>query len=479
MKYHKLLYRLVICCCLLVQFSCRKFAEVESPYTSTTGANVYNNDATAISVLTGIYINLENNQFQSGQALPALSLYGGLSADELSLMPGTAGAMLDFYTNQQTNTTAANFWQTGYPVIYILNSALEGVAAGQKLTPAVKQQLTGEAKFMRAFYYFYLTNLYGDVPLVTGTDYKVNSLLARSPQTLVYDQIVKDLLEAQQQLSSDFVDGTLLQSSSDRLRPTSWAATALLARVYLYRKDYNNAALQATKLISNTAQFSLVNDINGVFLSNSSEAIWQLQPVLVGFNTQDALNFVLPSGGPDPYSYPVFLSPQQLASFEPGDKRAVAGNWVQNVTVGTDTYFYAFKYKSATLNDPLTEYEMVLRLGEQYLIRAEAEANGAVGGITAAITDLNKIRQRAGLPAYNGTSTSGAVLTAIYHERQTELFTEWGNRWLDLKRTNVADQVMPQVTQLKGGSWKTASKLYPIAASDLLSNPNLVQNVGY
>ncbi len=131
---------------------------------------------------------------------------------------------------------------------------------------------------MRAFFYFYEVNLYGNSLLLLTTDFKANGLAARVSPDLVYQQIITDLKDAQGLLNTNFVGSDGITTSTERSRPTSWAATALLARVYLYRKDYANAAIQASALISNSPQFSLT-DLNSAFLKNSTEAIWQLQPV--------------------------------------------------------------------------------------------------------------------------------------------------------------------------------------------------------
>jgi hypothetical protein len=154
--------------------------------------------------------------------------------------------------------------------------------------------------------------------------------------------------------------------------------------------------------------------------------------------------------------------------------------WLNSVKVGVDTFYYPVKYKSATLNAPVTEYSMVLRVAEQYLIRAEARAQA--GNLPGAIDDLNKIRERANLSLLAVTNpgiTKSALLDMILHERQVELFTEWGHRWLDLKRTNKVDDVMRVETVSKGGTWDTHDKLYPIPNSEILVNPNLNQTPGY
>ena len=126
---------------------------------------------------------------------------------------------------------------------------------------------------------------------------------------------------------------------------------------------------------------------------------------------------------------------------------------------------------------------MVLRLAEQYLIRAEAEAN--LGDMVDATKDLNAVRARAGLgpsPTLTASSSLQQADSAILHERQVELFTEWGHRWFDLIRTGTVNTVLGSpgnVCQAKGGVWSSTSELFPIPESQILDDPNLGQNPGY
>ena len=462
----------------LIAFSqpgCKKLVDVNPPTSGVSGATAFNSDGTAIAVMTGVYTNMSQSFFGGG-GLPSMSLFPSLSADELSVYGDFNTLDVVYYTNALTNgnTGSADFWNNIYPVVYVVNSAIQGLNSSTGLTPAVKQQLTGEAYFMRAFCYFYLVNLYGDVPLVTNTNYAVTSGLARTPTSQVWTQINSDLQNAQHLLDSGYMDATLLTATSERVRPTVWAATALLSRAYLYQKKWDSAAMEATAVINQSALYSL-DTLNGVFLANSNEAIWQLQPVFAGQNTQDALLFVLPASGPDGISYPVYLDTILVDAFEPLDQRRV--DWVGSVDVGSTTYFYPYKYKQNTSSAAMpTEYEMVLRLGEQFLVRAEAEAQ--LNQFSAATMDLNAIRLRAGL-AGTGATTQSNLLSAIAHERQVELFTEWGHRWLDLKRTNMVNTVMSVVTPEKGGQWNSDWQWYPISLYELQHDHNLVQNAGY
>jgi hypothetical protein len=473
---------------MLISANCKKLVEVPSPITSINEANVYGSDATAAAALTGIYINLSKNELMNGDwvngpGLTSLSLLTALSADELSLFASSNDRRLTgYYRNALTSVDRvyASLWTTTYNTIFMANSALDGISNSITLTPIVQRQLLGEARFVRALCYVYLTSLFGDVPLVTGLDYKVNALLPRTTRAQVWQQIIADLRAAQDLLSDGYLQSdafTLYPAGSEeRVRPNKWAATALLARAYLYTENWADAEIAATAVISHTVQFGLL-PLNEIFLKNSREAIWQLQPVNTGWNTEDARVFVLPETGPS-NRWPVYISPHLLNNFENSDQRKSQwlGKYTDTSTTAPKDYYYPFKYKNASFFAPLTEYQMVLRLGEQYLIRAEARIQQ--GKIDNAAADINTIRSRAGLPDVS-VNTKEALLTAILHERQVELFTEWGHRWFDLKRTNSVNAVMSTVTPQKGGLWNTNWQWYPVPLTELERNPNLSQNPGY
>ena len=441
-------------------FSCKKFVEIPPPLTQIAGSDVYSSDVTATSAVIGIYSQMINTypDFANG----GITLYAGLSADEFKNYI-LSGSQPEFYSNALTSTNVyiKTLWSSAYNYIYSANAILEGLEKSVGVTAGTKKQLQGEVTFIRAFCHFYLTNLFGDVPYIVTTDYRVTSVAPRIPRSEVYQKIINDLLDAQNMLSV-----TYSYSNGERVRPNKWAATALLSRVYLYLGDWIKAETQASTVINNTSLFSLVNNLNNVFLKNSVESIWQLMPAQGTINTQEGNRFILTSA---PTS--TDLSAQVFNAFELGDQRAVLGNWVQRITVGANNYYFPYKYKVKT-GSTLTEYYMVLRLAELYLIRAEARAQQ--NNISGSQADLNIIRTRAGLS--NTTATDKpSLLLAVEHERQVELFAEWGHRWLDLKRTNRATTILGP---LKTG-WQLTDELYPIPLSQLQNDPNMSQNPGY
>jgi hypothetical protein len=462
---------------------CKKFVDVDAPVTNTNAENAYATDAVAAGVLTGIYTKMsqDDSQLAFGGGLCGVTLFSGLSSDELILYAGiTDGDPLFYYKNSlKSNINAGTyFWTYIYPKIYTINSAIQGISKSNTLTPAVKNQLLGEAYFLRAFCYFYLTNLYGDVPFVESTDFNVTFKEPRLQKDQIYQKIIEDLNTAKSLLRDKYIKGDAFTSyntgSEERVRPNKATATAMLARTYLYINDWTKAEAAATEIIDNKITYDTV-PLNNVFIKNSKETIWALQPVDVApnANTGEGRLFILPSSGPE-FDYPVYLNDNLIQSFEVGDQRLV--NWVASMQVDNTTYNYPFKYKIGSSSIGTNEYVMVLRLGEQYLIRAEARAQ--LGNIVGSSDDLNIIRQRAGLANITANSQN-ALLNAIAHERQVELFAEWGHRWLDLKRTNNIDAVMSVVTPQKGGTWDSRWALYPIPLSEIQRGPNLTQNPGY
>jgi hypothetical protein len=445
--------------------SCNKLVSVQAPNTVLVSSTVYSNPATATAALLGIYSKMmEDLHFPSINT----TLYAGLAADEL-LNYSSTPALAEFYQNALTTTNPDinAYWSDAYQYIYDANSVIEGLALSPSLDPVFKKSLTAEAKFIRAFCHFYLVNLFGDVPLITTTNYQSNGMASRAPASQVYAQIISDLKDAQSGLGNDFVDASGLPTA-ERVRPNQWAATSLLARVYLYTGDWADAESQAAAIINHTELFTL-SGLDSVFLKNSTEAIWQLMPVTnSGPDTWEGYVFNLttaPSGISG-----TALSPQVMQAFETGDQRS--SHWTDSITAAGQTFHYAYKYKVKTTS-VFTEYYMVLRLAEQYLIRAEAQANQ--NKIPSATADLNLIRERSGLPDLDPGQSQQDCLLAIQRERRVEFFAEWGQRWLDLKRTGQSGIVLAPLKT----NWQATDTLFPIPQTEIASDPNLTQNQGY
>ena len=446
-----------LCIVWLIFSSCKKFVEVPLPVNQPATATIFSDDQTATSAINGLYSSMMIQNLSVMNA--GLTLYPALSADELLNTSPDAG--ISAFTNNALNGSNAiadaSFWKKTYNLIYHANAILKGLDNSSALSESTKNQLTGEAKFVRAFCYFYLINLFGDVPYITGTDYEVNAVIPRTGTVEVYDKIVTDLLAAKELMNSDY-------PSPEKLRPNKWVAAALLARIYLYENNWAEAEAASTEVI--TAGNYNLPDLNAVFLANSDEAIWQLLPVLTYLNTADGFTFI-------PYSAtvmpPYIITDWLLNAFENNDQRKVS--WLKSNTVNGQLYYHPFKYKVRS-GIEVKEYNMVLRLAEQYLIRAEARTQ--LNNISGAQADINILRTRAGLP--NTTAgTELLLLQAVEHERQIEFFAEWGHRWFDLNRTKRSDTILGS----KKPGWQPTDALYPIPVSEIQANTQLTQNPGY
>ena len=132
-----------------------------------------------------------------------------------------------------------------------------------------------------------------------------------------------------------------------------------------------------------------------------------------------------------------------------------------------------FKYKAQEYTGTTVEYSILLRLAEQYLIRAEARVH--LGDLTGSKLDINTIRNRAGLNNTESISEDD-ILQDIINERKFELFTEHGHRWFDAKRLDIAEEILAPLKS----NWRSTDVLFPIPEKELLTNPNLTpQNPGY
>jgi hypothetical protein len=445
--------------------SCNQYLTLDPPINYISGELVFNDEESAKAAITGIYSNMASTGYPNGY-INSIATLSGMCADEFINYQYLYD---EFYKNAILSASSSLAWNDSYQYIYIANAILEGITKSTVVSNALKMQLEGECKFIRAFCYFHLTNLFGDVPLNLNTDYQTNGSSGRTAQAQVYEQIIKDLLDAQRLLGNDFY-------TTERVRPNKWAATALLARVYLYTKNYNQAEIQASSLIANTAMFTLKTDLSQAFLKNSTEAIWQLYPNTAGRNTNEGVLFLL-TGTPANVS----LTQNLVDAFDPSDQRRA--QWIGNLIVAGKTYYYPTKYKVGAVT-ALSEYSMVFRLAEQYLIRAEARIN--LDKIDLGIQDLNTLRTRARpaptiavpnpLPALSLNLPKPDALLAVENERRFELFSESAHRWFDLNRTNRAEVILPLI---KGADWQNTDKLFPIPQAEINNNPNVKQNHGY
>jgi hypothetical protein len=446
---------------LVLLGGCEDFLDVDFPEDRLTGTVVFNNEATANAALADIYNQLRDNTLLTGTN-QGLSVLMGLYSDELEYYGSPGNAANNFYNHTviASNSAVASFWNDSYGLIYSANAIIAGLKESTALTQEQKEPLLGEAFFLRAMMHFHLYTLFGDIPYITTTDYKANSDVHRMGWENVYPLLLADLGDAKNHLSDSYPTG-------ERIRPNRYVAAALLSRIYLYAGAWEKAEAESSTIIDGAGIYAWEENLDLVFTKESTAAIWQLKPSNAGSNTLEAQSFVVLSLPPSN----VALSDGFVDSFEPNDLRRE--KWIGELSDGSETVYYPYKYKAVDFTGETLEYAVVFRLAEQYLIRAEARAQQ--GFILGAKEDLNKIRSRAGLMGTTATSQS-SLLNAILEERKHELFTEQGQRWFDLKRTNRATTVLGPI---KPG-WKATDILLPLPENELSLNPHLQpQNPGY
>ncbi|WP_216679649.1 RagB/SusD family nutrient uptake outer membrane protein [Hymenobacter siberiensis] len=477
----------------LLSASCGKKFLDESPSDQVTDANFYKTTTDAIQATNAIYSELG----KGGQYNYALWGIGDIGSD-ISYTGGGGGGdgieqqQLDNYNIPATNPLTSRLWGGCYIGIGRANIVLQKVPAMQ-IDPAIQARSIGEAEFLRAKYYFDLVRAFGDVPLLTTPPTTVAEVnVPRTPAAQVYALIEKDLLDAITKLPASY--------SGDELgRATKWAATGLLAKVYLTEDKMAEAATQARTVINSSGKSLWANygDNFKVGNENGKESLFEVQYV-AGRNqyTFDGLGFVgneffgprgqgiVPQGG---YGFNI---PEDafVAGYEPGDLRRDVTIWkpgdaypdgrTQPASLpGSPRGYGCKKWFIGKVNTNIWDSELniaVLRLAEMYLIMAEG-----VGPTAEGLEAINKVRRRsfgeavgtAGPHDLAAGLSATAFKTAVWRERKYELAFE-NDRWFDMKRTGEL-----LLYTVKGV--KPFNIVLPVPQSERDVNPALTQNTGY
>lgn len=481
---------------------------------------VFKDQAGATAAVTGIYTQL--------QALKKsdYALIGIVGTDEARCTYQSQGygdywanvTGLDVYDIKfsSQNYQLTGFWQDCYIGIANANAAIQGIPNASIADPSVRSRLLGESKFMRALFYFYLVQLYGDIPLRTeATPFSAG--VKRTPADQVYAQIIDDLKFAMANLWAKSKNPGIGRASVE-------AAKALLGKVYLTRKDYTNAKATFEDLI-NTNGLTLLTDYAQLFdgqHENNAESLFEIQYSTDANNTQGLQNLFGSYAGPG-------IPGEAYNSHTPGaggtvvmatayysdtvfdknnDKRYLASIWPHRYDGNGNTMDWWVDPGLPTIkkydisSSDIDIYNSgknlyYLRAADVYLMYAEVL--NELGQTGAALAPLNKVRNRAGLQnledAWGRTPTQTELRTELLDERMRELGGE-GWRWFDLKRTGtLVSRVMTHnnprayyVTINGNGDPHPAqnisdkNNLYPIPLNELQTNSALSltdQNPGY
>lgn len=480
---------------MLMTSSCKKLIEIDRPIGNISTEAVFETDDKAATAMAGVYSYMIDYPESPSFYNSSFDVYGLLIGDDGYLhVKAEVNPLLPFYNNQfqPTDVLSSSLWSSAYKVIYGANAVLEGIQAStsMKLTEAARRRLSGQALFCRAYSYFYLVNTFGGVPLVTTTDVTQNITKGKSPAADVYKQIVEDLKNAWELMPAE--------PAAAKTHPDKYAAAALLARTYVYQKDWANAAAMADSVI-NSGEFTL-QPLDKVFRGGSKEAIWTLRQETTRKDYLETeidfipfmniMNADMAAALTDPatfaiidqmgYAYPaVGLSKSLSDAFEAKDQRKKV--WMSYVPVpdvapydGVPIYFSIKVMALDAAGKALDRDVMMLRLAETYLNRAEANAHN--NKLAEAIADVNIIRSRAGLPALAAESQE-QVLAAAAQERRVELFAEGGLRWFEMKRTGKAVDIYGSLADKQ--PWSEHQLILPIPETELVNNPAIKQNEGY
>jgi starch-binding outer membrane protein, SusD/RagB family len=503
----------------MAAISCKKSFIELTPEDQVSGASFYKTESQFRQALVAAYTPLRDlmtNDFYTGEMRSDNTHYQFYQVNR-----GTAyvqreniADFVDDPTNAYTNAVYFHCFNG----ISRANMILDRIDGGT-LSDAAKNDIVGQAKFLRAFNYFKLVRYFGAVPLflheVKTAD---EAFLARSTAAQVYTQIVADATDAIAKMSNP-----VFASGKQSGQATKGAATMLLAEVYMTQKKYADAEVLLTSMAA--MGYDLLPNYADVFSTankNSKESIFEVQ-YLEGLQGGQQSNFIyafLPRSSnttlitgvkTDNGATGGWNTPTQdlIDAYETDDKRKDASIAVAEGTYNASNIFtfsanksiinytpaagkigvpYIKKYLNPHANPNNTNDNWpIYRYADALLLLAEAQNEQAK---PAALTSLNRVRARAfGNNLHDITTTDqNALRDIIDHERRVELAFE-NHRWHDLVRTGKAVAVMSAFgvkqkqlySYLPAASYQvnTNRLLFPIPQSERELNPALTQNDGY
>ena len=437
----------------LVFFSCHKFLDVK-PKISISDDLTITDASSANTAVRGIYNALESNDYY-GYTFQTLGFFSGDNIQYVGSQ--TVNQQLTNHAVISDLAALSTSWLAIYNTINRANNVLAkvpAIASGAGFPDSVKGQLLGEAYFLRALAYFDLARTWGGVQLILKPTVSASDLQAvkRSSLADTYAQVLSDLKAAE----------PLLPLTTNRIRATRKTVWAVLARYYLYQKDWTNADTYATKLITDN-NYTLLKPYNSFFANNAAntkESVFELY-----YNTtvtnQQASQWQPSTNGGVGWIKPTDAVVALLNDVTIGGSRSTL---VQKVVSSNGTVnWYGNLYYRTVGTDPA----FLIRIAELYLIRAEARAQNE--DYTGANADLNAIRSRASLDPVD-IQDKDALLLAIENENRVEFAFE-DHRWYDLVRTGRAGTVL--------GITDSRKFLLPIPYAQLAVDTNLEQNGSY
>jgi hypothetical protein len=497
------------------------------PVSTVTSANIFNDPTSYQKFIAKLYAGLAVGGETSGDGNTDIQgIDGGFSqylrlywemeelpTDEAVLAWGDIG-IPDM--NKQTWNAFNVFPQSMYYRVFFqaalanefLRETTDDALAAHGISGALKttiQQYRAEARFLRALSYWHGIDLFGDIPLVTEADPVGGSAPAQSTRATIYAYLVKELTEIQPLLPAP--------GTSTYGRATGPAANMLLAELYLNAAVYTGTpayaqALTAAQAVINSGSYSLDPNFRRMFQADnntSPEIIFAITQDGLRTQTYGGVNFIihascggsLGSGvmGIDGCWVGNRLKPQAYQRYDPTNDKRASFIYTSGQTLDVPSIsefkggYLAPKFQNVTSTGKAgsnpgfvdTDFPM-FRLGEAYLIYAEAAVRGGGGDLTQALNYVNALRQRA-FGNTSGNITAAQLTTQfILDERGRELLWE-AHRRTDLVRYGLFTGGS-YIWSWKGGTAAGAAtdahlNIFPIPATELVANPKLKQNPGY
>lgn len=525
MRYSTLIPSLVIAGLLFVWAGCDTFLEPEPKSFSTT-ANFYTSPADFEQAINGVYVRLRNltdgDPYINATDRRAHTLTKHFDVN----LPHTVSGdpQTDEFTMVASNGNSEDLWNLTYDLVKEANVVINRIEDVEFEDSAQKSRIVGEAKFMRAFAYWFAVQTWGGVPIVLRDARTPSEGIpegGRASAQEVYQQIIADLQDA--------ISGLPITHNGPAGRATRGAAKFLLGRTYLLTGDYQSALSEFEDLDGGEYPYMLLGDYREIFNpanKNNSESILEIQynPGLAGQGDWDVFNDILPINSGEtllPPEAPLFVpdgnimpTPDIIESYESGDERfegSIAwfidpenssfpeiawpeGNLATSKVPGDSIpYLNKFYWPSQVTSngDPLNN-RIIFRFADVLLSAAEAHWRLNEPGLAEGY--LNRVRARSelgpvDLSNFSGQWTGDPLGDAILHERSIELLAE-GHMWFDLKR--FGSDVAIAVMEAHGDKFKARDNkvtadmyvideyklLYPVPPGDI-ELADLAQNPGW
>lgn len=492
--------------------SCNNFLEEMPTGTMTADSELKSNES-ALALTNNTYRNARvTNRMISGWGSGTILLPEYMTGKCSS--ENSQSNFKDFQDLTVSSRTAylEDWWRYCYEGISDCNLALKMLPEFPSLSETVLSRYTGEARFMRAMYYFYLVRLFGDVPKITAIQTELSELMVtRAPVKEIYDEIIiPDLLAAEQ---------SQIPATEKTGRASQYAVKSLLADVYLTyagyplqggAQYYAESAKRSLEVINSNA-FSLFPEYESLWdpdKNNSGEFIFQIQ-----YTTNKGNDFnnrvpciVLPTrSGMSAFELEfgsLIPTDEFVKSYAEGDKRVEEKQFFFRTYKGHPNKFsagapeldfmdfkgyYIHKFFDKKAIDVAGQSGLnwtIYRYADVLLMYAEAQVNADGSANQTSVDAVNKIRGRAGLAFFN-RADKDAFIREVWDQRYFELCYE-NKMWFDMLRTRVIrdDATGNYVsfvgyTTKWGKTYTETQLLFPLPLAEMQANSNLVQNPGY